>query len=299
MGNTDTKVRYSAFDFLERSTEEYGDVLPFSVLSRGFDFEGHRVPLLGPKGIFKPKILELPLSITTAPNGPYNDSFSTGGLLLYKYRGTDPSHPDNAGLRELKRLKRPLLYLHGIIKGRYVAAWPVFVVDDNPRCLTFTVAVDEKTQVGRISDLTLEDATTEIRRRYVTAAVKVRLHQRTFRERVLRAYREQCAVCRLRHNELLEAAHIVADADLEGEPVVSNGLALCKLHHAAFDKHILGITPEFVTEIRMDILNEVDGPMLKHGLQEMHGAKIYVPRNENHRPNLDSLKQRYDRFRSA
>jgi putative restriction endonuclease len=76
---------------------------------------------------------------------------------------------------------------------------------------------------------------------------------------VLAAYREHCAICRLRHKELLEAAHIVADRDPEGEPHVSNGLALCKLHHAAFDRHIIGVRPDYVVEVRLDILEEVIG----------------------------------------
>jgi predicted restriction endonuclease len=94
----------------------------------------------------------------------------------------------------------------------------------------------------------------EIRRRYVTRQVRQRLHQQAFRERVLRAYREHCAICRLRHQELLEAAHIVADRDPEGEPRVSNGLALCKLHHAAFDCHIIGVSPDYHVEVRLDVV---------------------------------------------
>jgi putative restriction endonuclease len=48
-------------------------------------------------------------------------------------------------------------------------------------------------------------------------------HEKTFRQRVLRAYQERCAICRLRHRELLEAAHILPDGDPRGEPIVSNG----------------------------------------------------------------------------
>ena len=56
--------------------------------------------LLGPQGIFKPKIIpQIPLSITTTPKGPYDDSFSYDDFLLYRYRGTDIQHRDNAGLR--------------------------------------------------------------------------------------------------------------------------------------------------------------------------------------------------------
>ena len=94
-----------------------------------------------------------------------------------------------------------------------------------------------------------------------------RLHQRSFRERVLRAYREQCALCRLRHQELLDAAHIVPDTEPGGDPIVPNGLSLCKLHHAAFDRHFVGVRGHYVVEVRPDLLEEHDGPMLVHGLQ--------------------------------
>jgi len=93
-----------------------------------------------------------------------------------------------------------------------------------------------------------------------------RPHQQTFRHRVLRAYQERCASCRLRHRELLEAAHILPDGDPRGEPIVSNGVALCKLHHAAFDRYILGIRPDLAVDLRLGVLREADGPMLLHGL---------------------------------
>ena len=41
----------------------------------------------------------------------------------------------------------------------------------------------------------------ESRRVYVTATFRKRLHQQSFRERVLQAYRKQYALCRLRHEE--------------------------------------------------------------------------------------------------
>jgi len=133
----------------------------------------------------------------------------------------------------------------------------------------------------------------------VTSLVRRRLHQQAFRERVLRAYREHCAVCRLRHYELLEAAHILPDAHERGEPVVSNGLSLCSLHHAAFDRNILGITPDLNVDIRSDILEEIDGPMLVHGLQGFQGKQILIPRSGIHHPNRDFLAVFYEIFRKA
>lgn len=296
--SADDLIRRRAFEFLGELVDRYGDVLPHGELFQGFQFRGVRVPLLGPQGIFKPRVLELPLSITTSPNGPYHDSFSSDGLLRYRYRGKDPSHRDNVGLRRAMADRKPLIYFHGVIKGKYVAAWPVFVVADDPTNLTFTVAVDDLRMVD-LSEMAEMGEWTRIRRQYVTSEVRARLHQRAFRERVLKAYREQCALCRLRHIELLEAAHIAPDSSPDGEPVVTNGLALCALHHAAFDRNILGIRPDYVVEVRVDILKELDGPMLRHGLQEMHGAKILLPRREADRPDRLALERRFETFRAA
>ena len=138
-----------------------------------------------------------------------------------------------------------------------------------------------------------------LRRAYVTATFRRRLHQVTFRERVLRAYPERCAPCRLRHQELLGAAHITPEGDAEGEPIVSNGVALCKLHHAAFDRFFFAIRPDYVIEVRPSILRESDGPMLVVGLQQIHGQQIHLPRRVIDLPDRAGLERRYEQFRQA
>ena len=127
----DTRIRRQAFDWLAEQVEIHGDVLPRNLLASGFECDGRRIHLLGPQGIFKPRDLSLPLSITTAQSGMYDDFFS-GDLLHYRYRGTDPAHPDNEGLRQAMVERVPLVYFHRIVQGRYVAAWPVFIVHANP-----------------------------------------------------------------------------------------------------------------------------------------------------------------------
>ncbi len=93
MTNIDQRVRVAVFNWLDEQVGMYGDVLPRSILAQGLEFEGQHVPLVATTGIFKPKILrQMPLSITTTPEGPYEDSFGSDGLLLYRYRGTDPQH---------------------------------------------------------------------------------------------------------------------------------------------------------------------------------------------------------------
>ena len=48
-----------------------------------------------------------------------------------------------------------------------------------------------------------------------------------------------------------------------------------------------------------DILGESDGPMLLHGLQELHGRQIHKPRNPDLQPSVELLAQRYERFKTA
>ena len=213
------------------------------------ELDGQRVPLLGPQGIFKPALCDTPLSIATIP-GRYPDEMG-GGTLAYAYRGTDPAHSDNRGLRRAMQEQLPLIYFYRIQPGQYLAAFPVYIVDDHPERLSFDVQVDDASRLlaPEPLDMVSEDRAA-IRREYVTSIVRRRLHQQAFRARVIEAYRTRCAFCRLRHQELLDAAHITADAAETGEPVVSNGLSLCKLHHAAFDRHFLTVRPDYVIEVR-------------------------------------------------
>ncbi len=295
----DRRVRIDAFHWLEAQVAARGDdVLPRKVLAEGFRLDGVRVPLLGPQGIFKPRVLtDAPLSITTAPAGPYDDAFGPSGLR-YRYRGEDPNHRDNRGLRFALRYRLPLVYFFGLVKNRYLAVWPVFVVGDDPGALTFTIQVDDrKHAIGEWREPVLvRDDGGDSRREYVTTATRQRVHQRTFRERVLAAYRRQCAFCRFRHPELLDAAHIVPDTEPEGEPIVQNGLALCKLHHAAFDRYFVGVRPDYVVQVRHDLLDEEDGPTLVHGIQALHGNQLILPRNPGFRPDAGRLEHRYEKF---
>ncbi len=302
----DTEVRLATFEWLATLVARQGDVLSLDALARGFEFRGERVRLATrAKGIFKPRVLrEMPLSIRTSPGGGYDDGFDPAqDTIVYRYRGSDPMHSDNVGLRRAMARGVPLVYLYGIVPNRYLPVWPVFVVGDDPARLTFHLAVDDARAIDleratRGIDI-VHDADDAARRRYVTATVRTRLHQQSFRERVLHAYRSQCAMCRLRHDELLDASHIVPDGEPAGDPVVDNGLALCKLHHAAFDRYFVGVRPDFVLEVRREILDEDDGPMLQHGLKGLHGRRLILPRRIADRPDPGRLAWRWARFRDA
>ncbi len=310
MRTVEEQIRISAFKWIEEQVQIYGEVLPRTLLEKGFTFNGHRITLIGPQGIWKPKVFErIPISIATVAGGPYDDFFTNEGFLNYRYRGTDIkdiNHRDNVGLREAMLKQIPLIYFHGIVAGRYLAVWPVFVIDDNPETLSFTLAADEPISIEQYLNTShnayipkVSDESTYYKRSYITSTVKQRLHQKSFRERVLEAYRHQCTFCKLRHAELLDAAHIIPDSEELGLPLVNNGLSLCKIHHAAFDSNIIGITPDYKIKVRKDILMERDGPMLQYGFQLLQDKEIILPRSKELWPDQERLEIRFRKFIKA
>ena len=293
-------VRQAAFDLIKREGVEREGTWEIrrAVLERGLRYGERRVPLIGPQGIFKPAILDAALSLTTVPrvpgrSQPYADSWDESGFLIYRYRGTDPTHYQNEWMRSAMRHQLPIVYFEGLEPGLYAANFPAFIVGDDPRNLSVRVAFDEERLVRSAG------GDPAPRREYISRLTKQRLHQAAFRRRVLVAYETACTMCHLRHEELLDAAHILSDADPRAEPVASSGLSLCKLHHAAYDSDLVGLRPDHVIEIRRDILYEEDGPTLTYGLQGLHGQPIVLPRHSGDRPNPAFLEERYERFRRA
>lgn len=295
----DTKIRLAIFNWLNQQISIHGNVLTSSLLKSGFMFRGEPVFLVGSKGIWKPKQLKYPITITSDPNGIYDDGFISDSLLKYSYEGTNPNLWTNEGLRKCMNRKIPLVYLHKISKGKYYVHLPVFIVADNPNKLYFTVAAEQEIKLATQENLSQDYKEPYLHRQYVTREVKQRMHQQTFRELVLDAYKDHCAVCRLKHRELLDAAHIIPDSSEFGLPIVQNGLSLCKIHHAAFDHNIIGISPDFMIHVREDILEEIDGPMLKYGIQEMNGIKLELPRSKTLYPDQERLEVRFKNFKNA
>lgn len=298
----DLQVRLAAFNWLSEQVNLHGDVFSRQSLQQGFEFQGQRIPLVAPQGIFKPQILELPLSITTTPKGPYDDFLGEDNFVIYRYRGSDPNHRDNVGLRKVFELRLPLVYLHGFQPGKYLASYPVYIISDDPNNLMFKISLDDVLPTFEYSQLSVSRQIAEVsdaRHAYITSTIKVRLQQRSFREKVLDAYRSQCAFCRLKHRELLDAAHIIPDNLPDGKSAIENGLSLCKLHHSAYDSFIIGVTPDFIIQVRKDILEEEDGPVLQHGLKGLHGSKLILPSSKNNYPSRDALDWRYTRFTRA
>jgi putative restriction endonuclease len=295
----DDDVRSSCFAALDVLCAKHGPELPYvGGLDQGFAFRGRRVPFLNyQKGIYRAAAQRGPaaLSVNTSYKSPYDDIETPDGFL-YAYRAGSIDQPDNRALRAVRELQVPVVYFVGTRPGWYRPEWPMFVTADDPvgRRVTLTPG----RMIGPYDErepLLPED---HVERRYAVREARVRLHQARFRARVLPAYTNQCTICRLKETRLLDAAHIVGDADPGGEPKVSNGLSLCSIHHRAIDEDLIGVTPDYVVQVHPRLRDEEDGPMLAV-LQEAHGTSIVIPRQLAWRPDRELLAQRFERFVGA
>src|ERR1700674_2923231 len=155
--------------------------------------------------------------------------------------GTDPTSADNRWLRDAMERQIPVIYFLGTSPGRSQPIIPTFIVGWHPERLRVQLAF------GAIVGASAQAAPPAApERRYALREVKARLHQASFRDAVLAAYGGRCAISHLPESKLLDAAHIVVDAHEQlRRPIVSNGLPLTKIHHAAFDVHLIGIDPDY------------------------------------------------------
>lgn len=298
--DTERTIRLDAMDWLQRQRDSGKEFWTQAELAE-FEWRGQRLPLMDrQRGIRKPGIFQAALSMRTVYRSagqerPYEDGIGDDQLIRYKWRGLDAQHPENRSLRRAMELALPLLYFDGFAAGMYAAIFPVFLVAEELDKHQFIMAIDELqfTWVGNIPQ-------SEIEREYRLWMTKQRLHQPRFRASIMRAYGTRCAICTLRHGELLDAAHITPDSRGGGEPVTSNGLALCKIHHSAYDANIIGVRPDLEVEVNPKILQEVDGPMLRFGIQGINGQRLsVVPTARVDQPDPERLLRRFNEFRLA
>lgn len=308
----DRLLRVAAFERARELSRRFDDLVPLEAFREGFTFNGARISFGSFfNGIFRPKVMHGPaaLALVTAPPkdgrpAPYEDTFDEeSGRFTYRFRAAGSesarallqAEADNRTLIEAHERSLPLLYFRGIAPGQYTPLAPVFVtsIDAAARLASLEVGLPlaDTSPAGLVSD--------EITRRYATREAAYRLHQHRFRRAVLQAYRTRCTICSLKEASLLQAAHIVEDRDPLGGATVVNGLALCAIHHLAYDRNVLGIDPDGVVHIHSRLLEEIDGPMLKNGLQVFHGARILQPVQPADRPDPDRLALRFEGFSTA
>jgi len=302
--DADSDIRAAAFAETRRLTQTH-DNLTSQHLAVGFRYKGERIPFVNPqRGIFKPQQMRHLLSIRTviARKGRkiwYDDQrkvheqiFAGSESIDYAFMGEDPNAAENRWLRDAYDTQIPLIYFLGVAPGLYQAIIPSFIVGIDASTLKAKVAFSA-------SNAELAAPPSAIERRYALRSVKQRLHQASFREMVLAAYHGRCAISGLPEPLLLDAAHIASDRDEQfGQPVVNNGIPLSKIHHAAFDTHLIGVDADYRVHVSDKLLELRDGPTLE-ALKQFNGSKLILPGRDADRPDKDRLAIRFELFKKA
>ena len=283
-------LRQRLFSLLDQRLEHGTPSLSYQELAN-FDVDGQGLRLIAnSKGIWNPQWMDETLAIRSSLTSPYQDQELAPGIWRYDYQARS-EEGDNRKLRLAYERSTPIIWIKEIARGTFVPHYPVYVIADNRAERYFKIAIQEVQLLQHPED---QDS-----RAYIERMVKQRVHQREFRGKVLLAYENRCTICRLHYPELLDAAHILPDAHEQGVPTVPNGLSMCKIHHSAYDANFMGIDTNYRVHINQQLLDERDGPMLKHGLQEMHGLSIQVPSNARLRPSKVALEERFAEFQLA
>lgn len=288
--------REALFSAVIDHANTYDGMLSRQELSE-FLYDGTSIRLIDPQGgIWNPgnswtisPPLSATLSINTTLSAAYEDQEVADGLWRYDYQAGS-IEGRNLKLRKAWELQLPVLWFRQQEFGRRYVPYIVYVVDDFPELGYCLISPDLSLSLAiKMGD--------EIQKKYALRQMRQRLHQPAFRARVLNAYGVRCAVCNLQMGQLLEGAHITPDNDPNSSTKVNNGISLCAIHHTAFDAALLGIDTDYSIHIREDVLHVSDGPMLKYGLQQMHGRTMLLPKNEDYWPDLSRLSHRFHDFK--
>ena len=262
-----------------------------------YTFDGMPLPLVdeGGRGIRNPGTWNATLSITTTEKGKYADLEISPGIWVYplatdKHGKLDPS---NRKFESAHHSHTPVIYFYKPVPNFYLLVGLVEVTAYDEGAAVSTIEL----MSGNLKASALER---ELERSYVSRVVETRLHQPRFREIVLRAYDNRCAVCELPDRSLLDAAHIRGDKDpLNGQPVVENGLALCAIHHRAYDARVIGIDPDYGLHVNPRAMLVQDGPTYEHSIKGLDGGQLAVRLRGDNRPDPYRLDLTYKEFLSA
>ena len=303
--DSDFRLRMAAFEHVRRLSD-LRDHLTAKELRAGFIFDGERIPLVNPqRGIFKPRKMRYLLSIRTVFPKPgaqvwYDDQrevhrqiYQSEEAVEYAFMGKNPEAADNRWLREAYENKIEVIYFLGVAPARYLAIFPTYISGWDAADLKARVTFGIPDQVRSTPPENIRE------RRYALRAVKQRLHQSSFREAVIAAYKGRCALSGLPEQWLLDAAHIISDKNEQmGQPVVPNGLPLSKIHHAAFDRHLIGIDPDYRLHVSERLLDQRDGAILE-ALKQLDGGMLHLPARLKDHPDRDRLALRFEQFKAA
>ncbi len=299
----DAQIRMAAFKHVQKicQTQHY---LEWADIDKGFIFNGERILLSSRAlGIFKPKQMEHVLSIKTVlPRGNrkvwYQDQELVHREILhseesvdYSFMGKNPNKINNQWLKEVYHKQIPIIYFIGVAPAKYQAVLPTYVINWNSETLSARICFGLYNE----THLFEPQINSQPLQKYAMRQTKQRLHQAKFRAAVMEAYDYRCTFSGLPAGELLDAAHIVPYGEFVSKPIVTNGLALSKLHHEAFDRHLIGLDRNYKIHVSKHLLNKQDGPQLEV-LKNLHERRIILPKHKLDRPDQELLDSRFEKF---
>lgn len=306
---TDQRIRQAAYAYIRKLVAKHEFLTKEQLWPDVFASDDENFSLIHPRrGRHKPARMSHLLSLlsqhsgatkyeTKVPKIPAQEESASFYYQLVKGRG--PDYPDNRYMREAYEWGVPILLFlepHPRSPSRSLRFFPTLarIVSWEPEPSKHRA----KVRYSRI-DISVEDldlANNTLGRRYGRAERKQRLHQEEFRKALISAYQERCSMSGLSGPELLEAAHITPDYQ-GGQPKTSNGLLLSKIHHAAFDAHLIGITPDYRVKVSKRLLEEDSRKSdLLALLKKINGERIRLPQRREDYPSQDALKERYEIF---
>ena len=291
IGDVDVEIRRRVFEWLADRRQAGSDVLSRRELE-AFAIGDRRIPLVGPSGIWKPAACE-------PPSLDYHDHPRPIFRLVRRGRRYPPIFIPRIG-PGASRQRRPAPCLAPTSAvGLLPCAGAGLVCRGVPRFRgrRRSLAADVHDAGGRSRGSVHRGSVPEPAGGRASCVCDPNRSTATPSDGLSRAGHSGlpgsmlCAHYGTWHCWMLRTSLLHSDA--EGEPVVSNGVALCKLHHAAFDGLFFAIRPDYRIEVRPSILAESDGPMLVVGLQQIHDKQILLPRRDDQRPDPQRLDRRY------
>lgn len=300
----DRDLRNVALFGVRRLWRRHGDAVPWGPISEGFKYRGERIPFLSPfEGVFKPRQLRRgALSVRSTIASRYEDERVDEDRTWYDY---SPQPGRNDWLRECMEDRLPLLYFLQVKPKQeveYLVIAPGQVIADDTARGRFLLDLNSSELYEGREELDVEPVPERLHRvferRYGVSEVRTRLFQAHFRREVLGAYDRRCSVCALKESPLLDGAHLVPDREELGAPRVQNGLSLCALHHRAFGRDLLGVTPELTVHVFCERLEAPDEEPTRI-VTRFHGRELRVPDHEEARPDPELVEHRWEQAREG
>lgn len=300
--HADTKYIFEAFKRVADLSRTYGDAIPRKAIAEGFRYQNEKVLLDNQAvGIFKPRqMFECAISIKTTmrrdgSDGIYNDHRASDGFYKYSLQSGDPLKGNNKYLWASKNANLPFIYFHAVSPGFYTAIWPCFITEIHPE-KGYALISEGSEQSVQLDKPTFYQIPDPVESQYCVRETKVRMHQASFRQNILQAYSEKCAITGLDNRKLLEAAHIIPDSRHNGAQHVNDGIAMSRLHHRAYDANLMGITPDYKIQLSEEIKSGDYNEFVSSAFLIYEGQKLKLPRNADCRPNQDKLAERFEEF---